>query len=124
MNAELGQSGTESEIRFNGGRKRAKRIERDQSPESHTRERGRRRVWDDERESEELREYFGVCRIDIRSERDCGESIQGPSPTLEAPARVQTGSPSQVDPILAAAHYFHGLGIVTVITTSRRSVMS
>jgi hypothetical protein len=27
---------------------------------------------------------------------------------------VQTGSPTQLDPILAAAHHFHGLGVVTV----------
>ncbi|GAQ92370.1 hypothetical protein KFL_009960010, partial [Klebsormidium nitens] len=217
MDAELGLSDTESEIRFYGGRKRAKRVESDQSAESQPRGRGRRRVimsssseaeaeaeanesgsegggqsatssgwgelrndddptrdWDDEREFEEMREYFGVCRIDPCSERDRGESLasqavfqhgqsmapvaltraaaagpsvqdafmpapsiaatsavptratsrvvvrettpssQGPSRAVEASAQVQTGSPSQVDPILAAAHYFHGLGIVTI----------
>eukprot|EP00243_Klebsormidium_subtile_P007488 TRINITY_DN332_c0_g1_i2.p1 TRINITY_DN332_c0_g1~~TRINITY_DN332_c0_g1_i2.p1 ORF type:complete len:385 (-),score=50.11 TRINITY_DN332_c0_g1_i2:1061-2215(-) len=63
--------------------------------------------WDDEGDSEELREFFGVCRIDLGFERDCTESEQGPSPAVEAPI-------STIDPILAAAHHFHSLRVVTV----------
>ncbi|GAQ87621.1 hypothetical protein KFL_003660010, partial [Klebsormidium nitens] len=56
---------------------------------------------------EELREYFKVCRIDPDLERTYTELQQGPSPALEAPV-------PRIDPILAAAHHFHSLGVVTV----------
>eukprot|EP00243_Klebsormidium_subtile_P013890 TRINITY_DN948_c0_g5_i1.p1 TRINITY_DN948_c0_g5~~TRINITY_DN948_c0_g5_i1.p1 ORF type:complete len:361 (+),score=41.42 TRINITY_DN948_c0_g5_i1:751-1833(+) len=133
--------------------------------------------WDDERDSEELREFFSVCLIDPRSGRDhaeffapqavlqhgqshgqsrapvaattaatAGPSVQDASisaasmsatsalptlatpcaavrettpfpqgPAVELPPQLPTTSTPQVpDPILAAAHYFHGLGVVTV----------
>lgn len=120
MDAELGHSNTEPEVRFEGGRRRAKRVGNEQSGESQPRRRRRRQVimsslssseagaeaeanesgsegaersatssewgdlrndddptWDgnDERDSEELREFFSVCRIDPRSGRDRREFL-------------------------------------------------
>ncbi|GAQ91604.1 hypothetical protein KFL_008160040 [Klebsormidium nitens] len=110
--------------------------------------------WDDERESEELRQYFSICRIDPRSGQERRESLArqavsqhgepmapvaattaataGPSvrdasmsaATSALPSRanaraaVQEPTPFRQgpspDPILAAAHHFHELGVVTL----------
>jgi hypothetical protein len=55
-----------------------------------------------------------VCRLVSSRPEFAFFLLQEPSPAVEAHAQVQTGLPSQVDPILAAAHFFHGLGIVTI----------
>jgi hypothetical protein len=40
--------------------------------------------------------------------------LQVPSPAAGAPAHSRAERTPPIDPILAAAHYFHGLGVVTV----------
>ena len=116
MDAEFGQSQSESDVRLPGGRKRGKRVESHQSGVSQSPRRRRRLVimpplslgaeaeanqlgpegggqsetssewgdlrddddptWDsdDERDCEEMREFFSVCRIDPRLGCNCGES--------------------------------------------------
>ncbi|GAQ93204.1 hypothetical protein KFL_013580020 [Klebsormidium nitens] len=71
--------------------------------------------WDDGCDWTELRAYFSICRIDPHLGCDCREpASQVPSPAATAPAQSRAEPTQPIDPILAAAHYFHGLGVVTV----------
>ncbi|GAQ84945.1 hypothetical protein KFL_002130220 [Klebsormidium nitens] len=72
-------------------------------------------AWDDDCDWEELRAYFSVCRIDLHVGGNCRVPASPvPSPVGGAPAQSRAEPTPPIDPILAAAHYFHGLGVVTV----------